>query len=109
MIYTLVFKYHAVLKKNVGKLRFRLEWWNEEEHYVPLHSLNFLTFMRNMFYFLFFFIPLSVENYRTNLFFINFDKEPSFLIIPEILFLLIIFLSVPIILMMVTSQTYLRL
>ena len=61
--------------------------------------------MRNMFSFSFLFIPLFVENYRTNQFLINFDKEPSLLVTPKILFLLISFLSVPIVSTMVTSHT----
>ena len=59
-----------------------------------------------MFSFSFLFILLFVENYRTNQFLINFDKEPSFVIIPKILFLLISFLSVPIVPMMVTSHIH---
>ena len=58
-----------------------------------------------MFSFSFLFILLFVENYRTNQFLVNFDKEPSFLIIPKILFLLILFLSVHVVLMMVSSRT----
>ena len=64
-------------------------------------SLNFLPFMRNRFSFSFFFVLLFVENYRTNKFLINFVNEPSFFVIPKILFLLIHFIFVP---MMVTSN-----
>ena len=57
-----------------------------------------------MVYFSFFFIPLFVENHRINQFFINFDKDSSFLIINKFLFILIYFLSVLIVFTMVTNH-----
>ena len=49
--------------------------------------------MRNIFSSSFFLIAFLVENYNANLFFVNF--EPSFLIIPKILFPFILFLIIP--------------
>ena len=68
-------------------------------------SLTFY-YINNMFFFSFFFVFLFVENYRTNIFLINFDKKQSFFNIPKILFLLVFFLFVHIFLTMITGTLY---
>ena len=64
-----------------------------------LHSLTFLENVTIHEKYFFLFIPshffFFVENYNANLYLVNFDKESSFLIIPKILFIFILFLFIP--------------